>query len=46
MQNTMTQEELFKKLVAHCKEYGFIFLPAKYTTDWVPCTITGRTASS
>ena len=21
----MTQEELFKKLVAHCKEYGFIF---------------------
>ena len=25
MQNTMTQEELFKKLVAHCKEYGFIF---------------------
>ena len=22
---TMTQEELFKKLVAHCKEYGFIF---------------------
>ena len=25
MQNTMTQEELFKKLVAHCKEYGFVF---------------------
>ena len=22
---TMTQDELFKKLVAHCKEYGFIF---------------------
>ena len=22
---TMTQEELFKILVAHCKEYGFIF---------------------
>jgi len=21
----MTQEELFKKLVAHCKEYGFVF---------------------
>ncbi len=21
----MTQEELFKKLIAHCKEYGFIF---------------------
>ena len=21
----MTQDELFKKLVAHCKEYGFIF---------------------
>ena len=21
----MTQEELFKILVAHCKEYGFIF---------------------
>ncbi len=23
--HTMTQEELFKKLVAHCKEYGFVF---------------------
>ena len=21
----MTQDELFKTLVAHCKEYGFIF---------------------
>lgn len=21
----MTQEELFKKLIAHCKEYGFVF---------------------
>ena len=21
----MTQDELFKKLIAHCKEYGFIF---------------------
>ncbi len=21
----MSQEELFKKLIAHCKEYGFIF---------------------
>ena len=21
----MAQEDIFKKLVAHCKEYGFIF---------------------
>ena len=24
-QKDMTQEELFKKLIAHCKEYGFVF---------------------
>ena len=23
--NMATQEETFKKLVAHCKEYGFVF---------------------
>ena len=24
-QNTMAQEDVFKKIVSHCKEYGFVF---------------------
>ena len=38
----MTQEELFKKLVAHCKEYGFVF-PSSEIYDGLT---TGRTAWS
>ena len=30
----MTQEELFKKLIAHSKEYGFIF-PSSEIYDWL-----------
>ena len=32
----MAQEDVFKKLVSHCKEYGFVFLQVKYTMDWLP----------
>ena len=34
----MAQEDVFKKLVAHCKEYGL------FTTDWELYMITDRTA--
>ena len=37
----MTQDELFKILVAHCKEYGFIF-----PMDLQPYMITVRWESS
>ena len=33
----MAQEDVFKKLVSHCKEYGFVFM-----TDWALYTITVR----
>ena len=39
-----SQEEVFKKIVAHCKEYGFVFLPARSTMDWVPCMTMVRMA--
>ena len=29
----MAQEDVFKKLVAHCKEYGYVFRHRIYTTD-------------
>ena len=29
----MAQEDVFKKLVSHCKEYGFVFRPVIYMTD-------------
>jgi hypothetical protein len=43
--NTMAQEDLFKKLVAHCKEYLFLvmfFNRAKFTTDLAQFTITDK----
>ena len=33
-------EDAFKKVVSHAKEYGFISLQAKSTTDSVPYTTT------
>ena len=42
----MTQDELFKKLVAHCKEYGFIFPSSEIYDGLAPSTTTVRTASS
>lgn len=32
----MAQEDVFKKLVSHCKEYGFVFPSSEYTMDWLP----------
>ena len=38
----MAQEDVFKKLVSHCKEYGFVFPQAISTTDWARCMTTDR----
>ena len=40
----MAQEDIFKKLVAHCKEYGYVFQSSNiYMTGWLRCTITDNT---
>ena len=39
----MAQEDVFKKLVSHCKEYGFVFPSSVISmTDWALYTITVR----
>jgi len=38
----MAQEDVFKKLVSHCKEYGLYFRPVISMTDWALYTITVR----
>ena len=38
----MTQDELFKVLVAHCKEYGFIF-PSSEIYDGLAVSYTHMT---
>lgn len=35
----MAQEDVFKKLVSHCKEYGFVSRQVKFMTDWEPYMI-------
>ena len=34
----MAQEDVFKKLVSHCKEYGFVFPQVRFTMAWVQYT--------
>ena len=36
----MAQEDVFKKIVSHCKEYGFVFPSVKSTTVSAPFTTT------
>ena len=38
----MAQEDVFKKLVSHCKEYGLYFRQVIFMTDWVLSMITVR----
>lgn len=40
----MAQEDVFKKLVSHCKEYGFVFPLQKYMTVWEQYMITDSMA--
>ena len=46
----MAQEDVFKKIVSHCKEYGFVFPSSEIydglgaVTGWAQCTTTARTA--
>ena len=42
----MTQDELFKVLVAHCKEYGFIFPSSEIYDGLAAGTTTARWACS
>ena len=37
------QEDVFKKIVSHAKEYGFVFPSSELTTDRRPYTTTVRT---
>ena len=37
-----SQNDVFRKLIAHCKEYGLYFLPARYMMDWELCMITAE----
>lgn len=32
----MAQEDVFKKLVSHCKEYGFVFPSSEIYDGWLP----------
>ena len=34
----MAQDDVFKKVVAHCKEYGFVFPQVIFTMALVQCT--------
>lgn len=38
------QEDVFKKIVSHAKEYGFVFSQVKYTMASLPYMTTVRTA--
>ncbi len=40
------QEDVFKKVVSHAKEYGFIFPVPKFMTDFRRFTITDKTAQN
>ena len=39
----MAQEDVFKKLVSHCKEYGFVFPSSDIYDGWELYMITVRT---